>query len=92
MGFLTGPALILYLLRYYVIDVRRWWSGGPLHYAGMNSIVLYVGHELCTGRFPFDWVPYTPGHAERLAMNMIGTALWVLVSYRMYKANFFVSV
>jgi heparan-alpha-glucosaminide N-acetyltransferase len=75
-----------------VIDVWEVWSGSPLFYAGMNSIVLYVGHEMCEGYFPLDWVPYTSGHAELLFMNVWGAACWILVSYRLYKANWFISV
>ena len=26
---------------------------------GMNSILLYLGHEICSGMFPWSWRPYT---------------------------------
>jgi len=28
---------------YYLIDVKKWWSGKPVLFAGMNAILLYVG-------------------------------------------------
>lgn len=28
---------------YYLIDVKRWWSGKPVLFAGMNAILLYAG-------------------------------------------------
>ncbi len=48
------------------MDVLDLWSGRPFVYPGMNSIVLYVGHELCEGYFPFAWKPFTYGHGELL--------------------------
>ena len=27
--------------------------------SGMNSILLYLGHEICSGMFPWSWRPYT---------------------------------
>ena len=85
-------AFSLFLLLYLLIDVCDVWSGSPFFYAGMNSIVLYVGHELCEGYFPLDWVPFTPGHAELLLMNTWATMCWMLVSFGLYKSNFFLSV
>lgn len=26
-----------------LVDYRRWWSGAPFRYVGMNSIVIYAG-------------------------------------------------
>ena len=85
-------AFCLFLALYLLIDVLEVWSGSPFYYAGMNSIVLYLGSEVCEGYFPLDWIPYTSGHAELLFMNMWGTAFWVIVSYLLFKAKIFISV
>ena len=85
-------AFFLFLVLYLLIDVYGVWSGSPFYYAGMNSIVLYLGHELCEGYFPLDWVPFTSGHAELLFMNVWGTACWIFVSYGLHSANIFLSV
>ena len=39
-------AFALLTLLYIVIDVKSWWKGQPFFYAGMNSILLYCGHQV----------------------------------------------
>lgn len=79
-------------LLYLTIDARKWWSGSPFLYAGMNSILLYVGHELAKGKFPWSWQPYYHTHAELLAMDLWGTCLWLLIAFILYKKDIFLSV
>lgn len=78
--------------RYLVIDVAQIWDGTPLIYAGMNSIVLYVGHEVCEGFFPFAWKPFSSGHGELLFMNIWGASLWVFISYVLYRKKMFLAL
>jgi heparan-alpha-glucosaminide N-acetyltransferase len=33
-------------LWYVVVDMRRWWSGAPFKFVGMNSIIVYAGSEI----------------------------------------------
>lgn len=68
------------------------WTGSPFFYPGMNSILLYIGHEVCHGYFPFAWSSRTAGHAELLAMNLWATSLWVFGSYLLFKANIFLAL
>ena len=75
-----------------MIDVWKIWSGSPLYYAGMNSILLYIGHEVCEDFFPISWVPYTRGHGELLAMNLWGMSIWIFVSYVLYKKRIFLAL
>jgi hypothetical protein len=28
-------------------------------HVGMNSILLYLGHEMCSGMIPWSWKPFT---------------------------------
>nr|KAG5707671.1 hypothetical protein BaRGS_003246 [Batillaria attramentaria] len=88
---LSGMAFILLLVCYLLIDVYKVWSGAPFYYPGMNSIVLYVGHELLSGRFPvaFD---VAKTHGAQLAMNLWGSCLWVIVAYYLYLKGIFISV
>ena len=74
------------------MDVWQLWSGDPFACAGMNAILLYVGHELLKGYFPLAWKPLTASHAELLAMDLWGTAVWLAVAYVLYKRGFFLSV
>lgn len=91
--FATGAmAFFLLTLLYIVIDVYKFWGGAPLLYPGMNSILLYLGHEICSGMFPWSWRPYTQSHAELLAMNMWGCGLWVFASYLLYRRRVFLAL
>ena len=78
--------------RYLLIDVWKIWEGTPFLYAGMNSIVLYLGHEICEDLFPFSWQPVTQTHWELLLMNLWGTGLWVLISFELYFLGVFISI
>ncbi|XP_026887779.2 heparan-alpha-glucosaminide N-acetyltransferase [Electrophorus electricus] len=83
-------AFVLLLVAYYVVDVRRWWSGTPLVYPGMNSILVYVGHEVFEGYFPFRWkMRDSQSHAEHLIQNLVATSIWVLISYVLYRKRIF---
>ena len=78
--------------RYLFVDVFNLWAGGPFVYPGMNSIFLYIGHEVCQGYFPFAWKPFSDGHSELLFMNIWATSIWVFVSYCLHKANLFMAI
>uniref|UniRef100_A0A674A7A7 Heparan-alpha-glucosaminide N-acetyltransferase n=1 Tax=Salmo trutta TaxID=8032 RepID=A0A674A7A7_SALTR len=82
--------LLLLVLIYYTVDVRRWWSGAPFYYPGMNSILVYVGHEVLEEYFPFRWrMANNQSHAEHLTQNLLATSCWVLISFLLYRKNIF---
>jgi heparan-alpha-glucosaminide N-acetyltransferase len=58
----------------------------------MNSIVIYIGHEVTKQMFPWSWQPYYHSHEEYLAMNLWGTTLWMLIAIALYKKNVFITV
>ncbi len=74
------------------MDVFNLWFGGPFVYAGMNPIVLYVGHELCRGYFPFAWRPFSQTHIELVLMNVWATSLWLMIAFCLYKKDLFISL
>lgn len=83
-------AFVLLVLIYYIVDVRRWWSGAPFYYAGMNSILVYVGHEVFEEYFPFRWqMVNSQSHTEHLIQNLVATSCWVFISYVLYKKKIF---
>ncbi|KAJ3614851.1 hypothetical protein NHX12_018421 [Muraenolepis orangiensis] len=83
-------AFVVLLLFYYIVDVHRGWSGAPFYYPGMNSILVYVGHEVFEEYFPFRWrMADSQSHAEHLAQNLVATSCWVLISYLLYKKRVF---
>ena len=46
----------------------------------MNSILVYVGHEVFANYFPFQWkLGDQQSHKEHLVQNMVATALWVFL-------------
>ena len=59
----------------------------------MNSILVYVGSEILGRYFPFCWtVSGHVQHADLLAMNLVGTAVWLIISYYLYYIKFFFKI
>jgi len=86
-------AFVLLSLLYIVIDLKNWWKGQPFFYAGMNSILLYCGHQVGWQIFPFHWViGDMRTHMVRLPEALWGAALWILVSFILYRKKVFVTV
>lgn len=57
---------------------------------GMNSILVYVGHEVFENYFPFQWkLQDNQSHKEHLTQNIVATAIWVLIAYVLYKKKVF---
>ncbi len=77
---------------YLIVDMSGYVKWRLLQAAGMNSIVLYVGHELFRGYFPFAWKPYSKGHAERLVMNLWATFLWLLIALILKRFKVFIAL
>ena len=90
----SGTGNLLLALCYYIIDVKKWWSGGPFKFVGKNSILIYVGHELLSDKFPFTCLDSfaCPTHSAMLFSNLLGVTCWCMIAYYLYSINFFVSV
>lgn len=57
---------------------------------GMNSILVYVGHEVFEEYFPFRWhMVNSQSHAEHLTQNLVATSCWVFISYVLYRKKIF---
>ncbi|XP_061687165.1 heparan-alpha-glucosaminide N-acetyltransferase isoform X2 [Syngnathoides biaculeatus] len=83
-------AFVLLVVVYYIVDVKKWWSGAPFFYPGMNSILVYVGHEVFEDYFPFRWrMVNTQSHAEHLTQNLVAVSCWVLISFVLYRKKIF---
>lgn len=92
-GLLTGGGgMVVLSAFYYVIDMRKWWSGMPLVYLGLNPILLFCAHECFQEYFPFSWYVSNPTHGDMMAMNIIGTSLWTLLAWHWYQQKFFVKI
>ncbi|XP_066549966.1 heparan-alpha-glucosaminide N-acetyltransferase isoform X2 [Amia ocellicauda] len=86
-------SFILLGAMYFIIDVKGWWGGQPFIFPGMNSIFVYVGHSLLGTYFPFNWdLQFQESHAAQLFQDLLGTALWVLIAYFLYRHKFFLKI
>jgi len=88
----AGSGMILLSIFYLFIDVYKTWSGAPYRYLGMNSILVYFGHSVFAGYFPFSYQVYDVNHGTLLAMNIVGVVSWIAIAYYLYKINFFVKI
>ncbi|XP_003794051.1 heparan-alpha-glucosaminide N-acetyltransferase isoform X1 [Otolemur garnettii] len=83
-------AFFILLVLYPVVDVKGLWTGAPFFYPGMNSILVYVGHEVFKDYFPFQWkLEDSQSHKEHLIQNIVATAVWVLIAYILYRKKIF---
>ncbi|KAF2354707.1 protein of unknown function DUF5009, partial [Trinorchestia longiramus] len=85
-------AFVLFAALYVIVDGCKKWDGGPFSFAGYNSILLYVGHELTKGVFPFGWTPVGPYHGTYLFVSLWGTSLWMFIAYLWHKKHFYVTI
>ncbi|XP_034994000.2 heparan-alpha-glucosaminide N-acetyltransferase-like isoform X3 [Zootoca vivipara] len=86
-------SFVLLGIMFYVIDVKNWWGGQPFIFPGMNSILIYVASSLLSTYFPFNWeMKFPNSHAEPLFQALLGTSLWVLVAYLLYRKKFFLKI
>lgn len=92
--FNAGSGCIMTAICYLVVDVYKSWSGAPFIYLGMNSIVMYCGHELLGTYFPFSTRIYVhpPTHTMSLISNILGVSAWITIAYYFYKIKFFVKI
>nr|KAF6427639.1 heparan-alpha-glucosaminide N-acetyltransferase [Rousettus aegyptiacus] len=87
---LSSFAFFILFILYPVVDVKGLWTGAPFFYPGMNSILVYVGHEVFHNYFPFQWrLQDNQSHKEHLIQNVVATAVWVLIAYILYKKKIF---
>jgi heparan-alpha-glucosaminide N-acetyltransferase len=91
---MAGIGFLVLSLLYAVVDIARHWSGAPLRYIGMNSILIYACHEIFQAYFPFTvaWSYDFASHAEAITSNLAGMLCWVAISRLLYLRGIFVNV
>lgn len=91
--FLTsGISFVLLTILYLVIDHYNFWDGSPFFYAGMNSTLLYMGHQIAV-MFPFLWhISSNNTHFILMAQNLWTALLWILIAKWLHYKRFFFSV
>jgi heparan-alpha-glucosaminide N-acetyltransferase len=88
----AGFGLIMLSITYVAVDITKIWSGAPFRYLGLNSILIYVAHELLWRHFPFSYLTELSDHAKYLQCCIIGVSCWTLVAFYCYKIKFFVKI
>ena len=82
-----GLALLFFTLFYVLVDATRVWPmGAPLHCAGSNAVLLYVGHLVLGRYFPFSF-RVAASHAHLLAQVSFACCLWLLVAVYAHRKN-----
>ena len=88
----AGGGMVILSFCYLLIDKWKVWSGAPFRYLGMNSIIIYAGHELLATYMPFSYKIYHVNHGTLLQCNVLGTFAWVIIAAYFYHINFFVKI
>ena len=89
---MAGFGSVLLAFVYGVVDRWKWWSGAPLRYMGMNSIVIYVGSELFEGYFPFGFHSNPRQHWGELFSNCFGVCSWFMIAAELHRRKIFIKV
>ena len=88
---------------YVFVDILQWFNGAPCVYIGMNSILVYCGHEILQGYFPFSMSLHPlkdsdfdgeafGSHTAALVSAIIGVSCWMIIAFWLYKKKIFVKV
>jgi len=86
-------AFLLLAVLYFLIDHKHLWKGQPFFYAGMNSILLYCGHQVGYNLFPFHFmIGDMRTHAAKLPESLWGPTLWLVIAFILYRKKVFVTV
>ena len=59
---------------------------------GLNSILIYMGHEVFQLYFPFSWKGIDTNHWIYLTSNEIGVALWMLIAFYCDYIKFYIKI
>jgi predicted acyltransferase len=88
----AGGGMIGLSLTYVFVDMYGLWTGAPFRYLGLNSILIFCGHEILQEYFPFEWEQNYPTHMSLMLMNVFGATLWALIARYCYSVKFFLKV
>lgn len=88
----TGASsFFIFVILYCVVDIAHWWSGCPLTYLGMNSIVIYFCHGVFSSALPVYFV-VPEVHVSQLLMNLWGCVFWNLIAIYLYLKKIFINL
>ncbi|CBY31402.1 unnamed protein product [Oikopleura dioica] len=69
---MAGWGFLLLLVLYILIDHKKVWDGAPFYFVGMNSILVYLLHEILEGQIPFcgDECGGFDSHAQKIGEHL----------------------
>ncbi|XP_059617589.1 heparan-alpha-glucosaminide N-acetyltransferase-like [Phlebotomus argentipes] len=91
----TSFAYLTFSLLYVLVDVpvvakRLGWGGGPFYFVGMNTILIFIGDEICHSMLPFHWrLGRMNTHFMLLLENGWTTFIWILIALILYRKKWF---
>ena len=90
---MAGTGTLLLLILQVVVDWKRYWSGKPFIFVGMNSILYYSMHEIMQNYVPFS-APgdAAPTHAAAIISVLIGVTTNVTIVYWLYRNGLFLKI
>ena len=59
---------------------------------GLNSILIYMGHEVFQLYFPFSWKGIEVNHAIFLLSNEIGVSVWIAIAFYCHCMKFYIKI
>lgn len=88
-----GLAYVFLAFCYYVIDVKKYWSGVPFYWSGMNAIVMYIGHSVAHSMLPWHWnIGFMNTHFMLLLKASWNTGLWMFIAFELYRRKIFYTI
>jgi len=89
---MAGAGFFVLLFLYHLVDVWKIWEGAPFYFVGMNSILIYLLHEILEGQVPFcgDGCEGLDNHAKNMASQVGGVTVWVCYLYYLHRKKFYV--
>jgi heparan-alpha-glucosaminide N-acetyltransferase len=81
------------MVLYYLVDIWKFWDGTPFNFLGMNSILVYLLHEILGGQIPFCGdCNSLETHEDHIRAQVGAVALFTIHAYYLYNKKFFLSV
>lgn len=89
----TSSAFVLLTICYILVDVTKYWRGGPFRIPGTNALAMYVGHQLCYQIFPFHWkYGSMKTHTLQLIEALWGVGVWTIIAYLLHRKKIYLSI
>lgn len=89
----TCLSSIIFSILVYTIDVTKWWSANILVAAGMNAIIMYIGHTVMHKMLPWHWrFGAMNTHFILLLESVWNTGLWLAIARQLHHKHIYYNV